>query len=86
MAHVRFAWEPESAPSRPAMKHPGLGSCTIVLRDPSSRYGAAVAHYKQRPDQQSRVAIDELRTDDRSLDGVCPPQSLARTPKVNERP
>ena len=67
MGHVRFAWEPDSAPSRPADETSRVGELHDGIAGSIEEAWAAVVDYRQRPDQQSRAAIDELRTKLRRL-------------------
>ena len=67
MGHVSFAWEPESAPSRPADETSRVVELHDRIAGSIEEVRAAVAHHKQRTGQQSRAAVDELRTELRRL-------------------
>jgi len=67
MGHVSFVWEPQSAPSRPADETSRVVELNDRIAGSIEEVRAAVARYRQRPGQQSRAAIDELRTELRRL-------------------
>ncbi len=67
MGHVSFAWEPESALSRPADETSRVLELHDRIAASIEEVRAALAHYRRRPGQQSRAAIDELRTELRRL-------------------
>ncbi len=67
MGHVSFAWEPESDLSRPADETSRVVELHDRIAASVEEVQAALAHYRRRPDQHSRAAIDELRTDLRRL-------------------
>lgn len=67
MGHVSFAWEPQSAPSQPADETSRIVELNDRIAGSIEEVRAAVAHYRLRSGQQSRAAIDELRTELRRL-------------------